>query len=306
MGYDIQRFPNDIDEELICSICGGVLQDPIQISTCEHTFCQICIEEWLSRSHICPIDRIPIEIDQLKSIPRILKNLLNRLDIRCENDGCTSIIKLDLLVNHLNDCQYSPKKLIQCKNHCGITIFKDDISNHNCIKSLRLEFDNIKNDLEIYKNDIELYKNEIRTIQEFIHMIRINNPTISCTFQRIENDEILRWSENLQIAHINHWGGMISTPDVVLQDNIKQALIESGCPINLTNQLMEKAHERNWPEGLSTLETRQINRQHYESYICRRIHGKQAVVVLSCDNQHMGQLMIGEPGIVMIFSHGIQ
>jgi hypothetical protein len=39
------------------------------------------------------------------------------------------------------------------------------------------------------------------------------------------------------------------------------------------------------------LETRQLNRQHYESYVCRRIIGKQAVVILSCDNRHMDQLM---------------
>ncbi len=39
------------------------------------------------------------------------------------------------------------------------------------------------------------------------------------------------------------------------------------------------------------LETRQLNRRHYESYVCRRIIGKQAVVVLGCDNRHMDQLM---------------
>jgi len=78
----------------------------------------------------------------LKPVPRILKNLLNRLirnnslssklpfffslDISCENEGCTAIIKLDVLVNHLIDCEYSPKKLIQCDNGCGMTILKDD------------------------------------------------------------------------------------------------------------------------------------------------------------------------------------
>jgi E3 ubiquitin-protein ligase NRDP1 len=46
---------------------------------------------------------------------------------------------------------------------------------------------------------------------------------------------------------------MISTPDVVLQDEIKSALIETGCPMNITEQLMENAHERHWPQGLSTL-----------------------------------------------------
>lgn len=58
MGFDLQRFPNGIDEELICrfssvhcheqkenvrlgSICGGVLQDPVQAAACEHAFCQV-------------------------------------------------------------------------------------------------------------------------------------------------------------------------------------------------------------------------------------------------------------------------
>ena len=87
---------------------------------------------------------------------------------------------------------------------------------------------------------------------------------------------------------------MISTPDIVLQDVIKRALIDSGCPITISDELIENAHERHWPQGLSTLETRQLNRRHYESYICRRVIGKQAVVVLGCDNRHMDQLMSTE------------
>ena len=98
MGFDIQRFPHTIDEEFICkrfidnrifhvvlcsgSICGGVLEDPLQAPTCEHIFCRACIEEWLSRSSTCPIDRTSIDIEQLKGVPRILKNLLNRLVMR--------------------------------------------------------------------------------------------------------------------------------------------------------------------------------------------------------------------------------
>ena len=46
---------------------------------------------------------------------------------------------------------------------------------------------------------------------------------------------------------------MISTPDIVLQDSIKSSLIEMNCPMNLIEQLMENIHERNWPQGISTL-----------------------------------------------------
>ena len=34
--------------------------------------------------------------------------------------------------------------------------------------------------------------------------------------------------------------------------------------------------------------------------------GKQAVVVMSCENQHMPEDLIIEPGLVMIFAHGVE
>lgn len=34
--------------------------------------------------------------------------------------------------------------------------------------------------------------------------------------------------------------------------------------------------------------------------------GKQAVLVLSCDNAHMSEEVLVEPGLVMIFAHGIE
>lgn len=306
MGYDIQRFPDGVDDELTCAICGGVLENPLQSPECEHAFCQDCIHEWLSRAQTCPIDRTPIECDQLKPVPRILKNLLSRLSIKCENEGCTEIVKLDTIANHLAECEFNPKKLIECENGCGIFVSKDDLPTHNCVQALRTELSLVKNELQKCRTDMDLYKSEVRTLQEFIRVLRVENPTISQLYERVENDEILRWSVHLQLARVTRWGGMISTPDAVLQAVIKRALLESGCPINITNELMENAHERHWPQGLSTLETRQLNRRHYESYVCRRIIGKQAVVVLGCDNRHMNQLMIAEPGIVMIFAHGVE
>ncbi|NXO91185.1 RNF41 ligase, partial [Certhia brachydactyla] len=79
-----------------------------------------------------------------------------------------------------------------------------------------------------------------------------------------------------------------------------------GCPASITNELIENAHERNWPQGLATLETRQMNRRYYENYVAKRIPGKQAVVVMACENQHMGEDMVLEPGLVMIFAHGVE
>ena len=32
MGYEITRFEGEVDEELLCPICSGVLEDPVQVS----------------------------------------------------------------------------------------------------------------------------------------------------------------------------------------------------------------------------------------------------------------------------------
>ena len=141
MGYERSRFQGDVDEELICSICSGVLEEPLrvkknqkivpaiknshkieqvsltqvyifsfyQISTCEHAFCAACIHEWLLRHSTCPVDREPITNDQLKQVPRLLRNLLSRLQIACDNAiyGCQAVVALEQLSNHLQECQHS-------------------------------------------------------------------------------------------------------------------------------------------------------------------------------------------------------
>lgn len=63
---------------------------------------------------------------------------------------------------------------------------------------------------------------------------------------------------------------------------IKRALSESGCPPHILEDLMENCHERRWPRGLSSLETRQNNRRIYDNYVCRRIPGNVVVIYLLC------------------------
>lgn len=31
MGYDLHRFQGEVDEELTCPICSGVLEEPLQV-----------------------------------------------------------------------------------------------------------------------------------------------------------------------------------------------------------------------------------------------------------------------------------
>lgn len=34
MGYDVTRFQGEVDEDLLCPICSGVLEEPVQVRLC--------------------------------------------------------------------------------------------------------------------------------------------------------------------------------------------------------------------------------------------------------------------------------
>lgn len=66
-------------------------------------------------------------------MPRILRNLLARLDILCDNAefGCQEIVKLESLQSHHKDCKFNPKRPIECSKGCGFVIPKDEIQVRN-------------------------------------------------------------------------------------------------------------------------------------------------------------------------------
>lgn len=320
MGYDLNRFEGEVDEELICPICSGVLQDPVQAPICEHAFCTACINEWFNHQETCPVDRQPITSSILKPVPRILKNLLSRLTIKCPNVefGCEQVIKLDVLNQHLLECNHNPKRPVQCEAGCGLIVPLDEVSQHNCVRELHTiihsqgeQITELKDKAADFQHQMIEIRQQVTVLTDIIRSFRLSTSNLAISpvnrsYADSTSDEVIQWIQTLPQARVTRWGGMISTPDAVLQAVIRRSLTDSGCPPYILDPLMENAHERRWSQGLSTLETRQMNRRRYEQYIARRIPGKQAVVVMACENRHMGEFMVMEPGIVMIFAHGIE
>lgn len=295
MGYDLNRFTGcEVDEELICAICSSVLEDPLQAPECEHAFCSVCIKEWLNRKNTCPIDRRPLTVDKLKTVPRILKNLLSRLQIVCDHVefGCKEVIKLESLSIHLKECQFNPNRPVECEG-CGLVITKDQIQDHHCIKAL--------------KGQIDELTERMNALQQYIRQELPNSliPFMNTTRLAQRQQQLIVWSNSLPLAKVLRWGSLISTPNASLLTKIRNSLLEAGCPSNIIDDLMENSHESKWPIGLSTLEIRQINRPLFNNYVCRKITSMQAVVVISSENQHMNSDLIVEPGLVLIFAHGI-
>lgn len=94
---------------------------PTQAPHCEHAFCNACITQWFSQQQTCPVDRSVVTVAHLRPVPRIMRNMLSKLQITCDNAvfGCTAIVRLDNLMSHLNDCEHNPKRPVTCEQGCG-------------------------------------------------------------------------------------------------------------------------------------------------------------------------------------------
>ena len=131
LGYDDERFESIVNQNFHCLICYNVLKDPVTCRRNEHHFCRGCITEHLRRnSHTCPTCADELSVETLQDVPRIVKNYLNELSIRCDHydRGCRELVQLQNLKRHVAECGFTP---VVCGNQgCGETISKRDRTYH--------------------------------------------------------------------------------------------------------------------------------------------------------------------------------
>ena len=131
LGYDDERFESIVNQNFHCLICYNVLKDPVMCRRNEHFFCRGCITEHLRRnSHTCPTCADELTVETLQDVPRVVKNYLNELSIRCDHygRGCRELVQLQNLQRHVAECGFSP---VVCGNQgCGETISKRDRTYH--------------------------------------------------------------------------------------------------------------------------------------------------------------------------------
>ncbi|XP_051961635.1 E3 ubiquitin-protein ligase PDZRN3-B-like [Xyrauchen texanus] len=128
MGFDLERFESPVDPELICKLCGKVLEDPLT-TPCGHVFCAACVLQWLSKSNICPVQCQKISTKELNHVLP-LKNIILKLDIKCDHSerGCDRIMKLQHLPEHAEMCTFSP---VTCRNKgCDVVVSLKDVASH--------------------------------------------------------------------------------------------------------------------------------------------------------------------------------
>ena len=130
MGLNKDQIKGDVDEDLLCGICQGVLEDALE-TPCQHAFCRVCITDWLARKNTCPLDNQQVHLSDLGPLHRFIRNQLAKLEVRwdaddiiiwsftsmfvctfrCKNyhNGCEFACAIELLPAHEIHCTYMYK-----------------------------------------------------------------------------------------------------------------------------------------------------------------------------------------------------
>ena len=195
MGYGLNRFVSHVDQNLMCSICAGVLENAV-ITPCGHSFCDECLHIWLDRpnTNSCPSCRSDVSVVDV--IPVLaLRGVIDGLAVHCDNDenGCKMVLKLDKLKTHLQVCEFG---LVECgacrksvkrrelpEHHEECEVIKDLVARHKKVKEeptidgltkqiavLELDLNKTKKALLDSEGDVRRVKIELRELQFQLEM----------------------------------------------------------------------------------------------------------------------------------------
>lgn len=129
MGYGLNRFVTHVDQNLICSICAGVLENAV-ITPCGHSFCDECLHIWLNRPNTTTCPSCRSDVSDHHVIPVLaLRGVVEGLTVHCDNEenGCKMVLKLDKLKAHLQVCEFG---LIEC-GACGKSVKRHELPDHH-------------------------------------------------------------------------------------------------------------------------------------------------------------------------------
>ena len=106
MPAPIALRPEEVPDDLICSICYTIPVDPV-LTPCEHIFCRECINQALNVSRQCPIDREACTTRDLQQPTGCLRRIWSNVQVKCGNsgeDGCAWTGAIGDYANHAEQC----------------------------------------------------------------------------------------------------------------------------------------------------------------------------------------------------------
>ncbi|XP_005392958.1 PREDICTED: E3 ubiquitin-protein ligase LNX isoform X1 [Chinchilla lanigera] len=118
-------YVEDVDDDLICHICLQAFLQPLD-TPCGHTYCSLCLTNFLVVKDFCPVDRKPIVLQHCKKSSILVNKLLNKLLVTCPfTEHCSEVLQRCDLQNHFQT---------SCKgaSHYGLTKDRKRRSQDGC------------------------------------------------------------------------------------------------------------------------------------------------------------------------------
>ncbi|XP_032487975.1 E3 ubiquitin-protein ligase LNX [Phocoena sinus] len=118
-------YTEEVDDDLICHICLQALLDPLD-TPCGHTYCTLCLTNFLVEKDFCPVDRKPVILQHCKKSSILVNKLLNKLLVTCPfTEHCAQVLQRCDLDHHFQ---------MSCKgaSHYGLTKDRKRHSQDGC------------------------------------------------------------------------------------------------------------------------------------------------------------------------------
>ncbi|XP_070613250.1 E3 ubiquitin-protein ligase LNX isoform X2 [Erythrolamprus reginae] len=102
----IYTYTEDVDDDLICHICLQPLLQPLD-TPCGHTYCTICLTDFLVEKDFCPMDRKALALQRCRKSSILVNKLLDKLTVNCPfTEHCSEILQRCNLEHHFqNGCK---------------------------------------------------------------------------------------------------------------------------------------------------------------------------------------------------------
>jgi len=143
MGIDttlITKATEDSASDFICSICKDLMDIPVTVVKCQHSFCRECLNR-LSRLNrfksAGQVEAVNCPDCQTEFSPtndivepyRIMKQVMSRIQLTCPYAKCNAVVGYDDFNLHLEHCDSAPSAIQTCA-HCTNEYHKNDAEEH--------------------------------------------------------------------------------------------------------------------------------------------------------------------------------
>ena len=180
-------FFESIKEIIICNICSGILINPRECSSCQNSFCKICLDEWTSLNNICPYK---CEKTEFKDGSRTLKNLLEKLQLKCLFCDSPEFNNINYFgfISHLKTCE---KIKVNCPT-CDCIVLKKKLNENSAYIKLKENFYALKEKFKYILDENQKLKDDINYMKELQNEVPIKmiSQTDGINKDFLENGEL--------------------------------------------------------------------------------------------------------------------